>query len=51
MSVLVVGVSHRSAPVSLLEKVTVGISGSEGLVAELQHRVDNHPDEQDREHP
>jgi glutamyl-tRNA reductase len=36
MSVLVVGVSHRSAPVSLLEKVTVGISGSASLVAALQ---------------
>ncbi len=36
MSVLVVGVSHRSAPVSLLEKVTVGIASSAALVAELQ---------------
>ena len=36
MSVLVVGISHRSAPVSLLERVTVGISGSARLVAELQ---------------
>jgi len=36
MSVLVVGVSHRSAPVTLLEKVTVGISGSASLVAALQ---------------
>ena len=36
MSVLVVGVSHKSAPVALLEKVTVGIARSPGLVAELQ---------------
>ncbi len=36
MSVLVVGVSHRSAPVSLLEKVTVGIATSLDLVGELQ---------------
>ena len=36
MSVLVVGISHRSAPVSLLERVTVGIAGSAELLAELQ---------------
>ena len=36
MSVLVVGISHRSAPVSLLERVTVGIAGSAALLAELQ---------------
>lgn len=36
MSVLVVGVSHRSAPVSLLEKVTVGIATSAALVERLQ---------------
>ncbi|HWH30444.1 MAG TPA: glutamyl-tRNA reductase [Mycobacteriales bacterium] len=30
MSVLVVGVSHRSAPVSLLEKVTVGVEPDAG---------------------
>jgi glutamyl-tRNA reductase len=32
VSVLVVGVSHRSAPVSLLEKVTVGIEPERGVV-------------------
>ena len=36
MSVLVVGVSHRSAPVSLLEQVTVGIAGNADLIGELQ---------------
>ena len=36
MSVLVVGVSHRSAPVSLLEKVTVGLPDSASMVAQLQ---------------
>jgi len=36
MSVLVVGISHRSAPVSLLERLTVGIAGSSGLIAELR---------------
>jgi hypothetical protein len=47
-----------------LEGVMVVVSGSTVLVApidslhrhptlinELQHRVDNHPDEQDRDHP
>lgn len=36
MSVLVVGVSHRSAPVSLLERVTVGIGSTPDLVTELR---------------
>jgi glutamyl-tRNA reductase len=31
MSVLVVGISHRSAPVSLLERVTVGVGDAEVL--------------------
>ena len=35
MSVLVVGVSHRSAPVSLLEQVTVGIGDATGVLGEL----------------
>ena len=36
MSLLVVGISHRSAPVSLLERVTVGIGDGTGLVADLR---------------
>jgi len=36
VSVLVVGVSHRSAPVALLEKVTVGIATSGALLEQLQ---------------
>ena len=36
MSVLVVGVSHRSAPVSLLERVTVGVADTESVLAELR---------------
>lgn len=36
MSVLVVGVSHKSAPVSLLEQVTVGVGAAELVVAELR---------------
>lgn len=35
MSVLVVGVSHRSAPVSLLERVTVGV-GDAGVLEQLR---------------
>jgi glutamyl-tRNA reductase len=35
MSVLVVGISHRSAPVSLLERVTVGV-GDEGVLQQLR---------------
>ncbi len=35
MSVLVVGVSHRSAPVTLLEQVTVGIGDTTGVLTEL----------------
>ncbi len=35
MSVLVVGISHRSAPVSLLEQVTVGV-GDPGLLTDLR---------------
>ncbi|MDX6198541.1 MAG: glutamyl-tRNA reductase [Actinomycetota bacterium] len=35
MSVLVVGISHRSAPVSLLERVTVGV-GDQGVLRELR---------------
>jgi glutamyl-tRNA reductase len=35
MSVLVVGISHRSAPVSLLERVTVGV-GDEGALQQLR---------------
>ena len=35
MSVLVVGVSHRSAPVSLLEQVTIGIGDTTGVLGEL----------------
>ena len=35
MSVLVVGVSHRSAPVALLERVTLGIGDTTGVLAEL----------------
>jgi glutamyl-tRNA reductase len=36
MSVLVVGVSHRSAPVSLLERVTVGVGDTSGVLQELR---------------
>ena len=36
MSVLVVGISHRSAPVSLLEKVTVGLGAAPDVVPELR---------------
>lgn len=36
MSVLVVGISHRSAPVSLLEQVTVGVGENPGVVAGLR---------------
>ncbi len=35
MSVLVVGISHRSAPVSLLEEVTVGVGDTTGVLGEL----------------
>jgi glutamyl-tRNA reductase len=36
MSVLVVGVSHRTAPVSLLEKVTVGLHDTAAVASELR---------------
>jgi glutamyl-tRNA reductase len=36
MSVLVVGISHRSAPVSLLERVTVGVASAEGVLERLR---------------
>lgn len=36
MSVLVVGISHRSAPVSLLERVTVGVGDTGGVLQELR---------------
>ena len=36
MSVLAVGVSHRSAPVALLEQVTVGVGDTTSLVQELR---------------
>ncbi len=36
MSVLVVGISHRSAPVSLLEKVTVGVGPADLALGELR---------------
>ena len=36
MSVLVVGISHRSAPVRLLEQVTVGVGDNPGVVSELR---------------
>jgi glutamyl-tRNA reductase len=36
MSVLVVGISHRSAPVSLLEEVTLGIGDTTGVLGELK---------------
>jgi glutamyl-tRNA reductase len=36
VSVLVVGVSHRSAPVSLLERVTVGLAGAGDVLPELR---------------
>jgi len=35
VSVLVIGVSHRSAPVTLLEQVTVGIGDTTGVLTEL----------------
>jgi glutamyl-tRNA reductase len=35
MSVLVVGISHRSAPVALLERVTVGV-GDQGVLKQLR---------------
>ena len=36
MSVLVVGVSHRSAPVALLEQVTLGLHDTRTVVAQLR---------------
>lgn len=36
MSVLVVGISHRSAPVSLLEQVTVGVGAASDVLADLR---------------
>jgi glutamyl-tRNA reductase len=36
VSVLVVGISHRSAPVSLLERVTVGVGDTGGVLQELR---------------
>jgi glutamyl-tRNA reductase len=36
MSVLVVGISHRSAPVSLLERVTVGVGDAGGVLQQLR---------------
>ncbi len=36
MSVLVVGISHRSAPVSLLERVTVGLGAAPDVLTELR---------------
>ena len=36
MSVLVVGISHRSAPVSLLERVTVGLGNAPDVLTELR---------------
>ncbi len=35
MSILVVGISHRSAPVSLLEEVTLGLGDTTGVLGEL----------------
>jgi glutamyl-tRNA reductase len=36
VSVLVVGISHRSAPVSLLERVTVGLGSAPDVLTELR---------------
>ncbi|MDT7551152.1 MAG: glutamyl-tRNA reductase [Actinomycetota bacterium] len=36
MSVLIVGISHRSAPVSLLERVTVGVGSGSDVLAQLR---------------
>lgn len=36
MSVLVVGISHRTAPVALLERVTVGVADTDSVLAELR---------------
>jgi glutamyl-tRNA reductase len=36
VSVLVVGISHRSAPVSLLERVTVGLGAAPDVLTELR---------------
>ena len=36
MSVLVVGISHRSAPVALLEEVTLGLGDTTGVLDELK---------------
>jgi glutamyl-tRNA reductase len=36
MSVLIVGISHRSAPVSLLERVTVGVGTGTDILQELR---------------
>ncbi|MCA1710209.1 MAG: glutamyl-tRNA reductase [Actinobacteria bacterium] len=36
MSVLVVGISHRSAPVSLLEQVTTGVGDTGGVLQQLR---------------
>ena len=36
MSVLVVGISHRSAPVSLLERVTAGVGDISGVLQQLR---------------
>ena len=36
MSVLIVGISHRTAPVSLLERVTLGLGDTGDVLAELE---------------
>jgi glutamyl-tRNA reductase len=36
MSVLVVGISHRSAPVALLERVTAGVGDASGVLQQLR---------------
>jgi glutamyl-tRNA reductase len=36
VSVLVVGISHRSAPVSLLERVTAGVGDTSGVLQQLR---------------
>ena len=38
MSILVVGISHRSAPVDLLEQVAVGVHDTARVVEQLRER-------------
>ena len=39
MSVLIVGISHRTAPVSLLERVTLGLGDTGEVLGQLETGV------------